>query len=335
MKNKDGLVVVSGGNTGALETYPVTTTMIPVAATDSNDNLTSWSSYGDYIMLAAPGAGIWTTTNGGGYGSTSGTSFSSPITAGVIALMMSANPTLKNTEIENMLFSTATDLGASGWDQYYGYGRVNAAAAVQAAVDNIPVIDSEAPVVEILDPLSGATVSDLVTVDVDAFDNVGVVRAELWVNNTSVAVDTSSPFAFTWDSKGVTNGAANLVVRAFDAAGNMTVSNNVSVNVDNYIPPIVKDTESPVVAIINPVAGSVSGNVTITVNASDNSGASGINLYVYVDNALIATGAGSTLSTNWNTRPKRIKNGAHTIKALAVDAAGNSSETSVTVNVSN
>lgn len=334
MKNKGGLVAVSGGNTGALESFTTTATMIPVAATDGGDNRTSWSSYGNYIMLAAPGSGIWTTTRGGGYGTASGTSFSSPITAGVIALMMSANPAMKNTDIENVLFSTATDLGASGWDQFYGHGRVNAAAAVQAAVDSAPVIDREAPVVVILDPLTGATVSDLVPVDVDATDNVGVVRAELWVNNTSVAVDTTEPFAFSWDSKGVANGAADLVVRAFDAAGNSTVSDVVSVNVNNAIPPVVEDTEPPVIGIINPVAGNVSGNVTITVNASDNSGASGIGLYVYVDHNLIATGAGSTLSTSWNTRPRRITNGSsHIIRAMAVDAAGNTSETSVTVKV--
>lgn len=333
MKNKDGLVVVSSGNTGGLESYTATTTMIPVAATDVNDNRTSWSSYGDYVMLAAPGASIWTTVKGGGYGAVSGTSFSSPITAGVIALMMAANPAMKNTDIENTLFATAVDRGASGWDQYYGHGRVDAAAAVQAAIGNAPVVDSERPVVAILDPSNGATVSDLVPVNINATDNVGVVRAELWVNNTSTAVDASSPFAFSWDSNGVANGPANLVVRAFDAAGNVTVSDSVSVNVDNYIPPVVEDTTPPVVAIINPVAGSVSGNVVITINASDNSGASGISLFVYVDNELLATGTGGTLSTSWNTRSKRVSKGAHTIQTVAFDAAGNSSTALVTVNV--
>jgi subtilisin family serine protease len=343
MKNKGGLVAVSGGNTGVLESFTTTATMIPVAATDGGDNRTSWSSYGNYIMLAAPGSGIWTTTRGGGYGTASGTSFSSPITAGVIALMMSANPAMKNTDIENVLFSTATDLGASGWDQFYGHGRVNAAAAVQAAVDSAPAIDREAPVVAILDPLTGATVSDLVPVDVDATDNVGVVRAELWVNNTSVAVDTTEPFAFSWDSKGVANGAADLVVRAVDAAGNAALSNTVRVNVNNPAssdtgsmspsPIGAIDVQSPVVQIINPVAGNVSRSVIITVNASDNSGASGIALSIYIDDKLYATGMGSTLSTNWNTRPKNIAAGKHAIKAIARDAAGNFSATTVEVTV--
>ncbi len=333
MKNKGGLVVVSGGNTGRLESYTTTTAMIPVAATGTNDNRTSWSSYGNYISLAAPGAGIWSTTNGGGYGAVSGTSFSSPVTAGVIALMMAANPGMKNTDIENELFSTAVDLGAAGWDPYYGHGRVDAAAAVQAVIASVPVVDTESPFVSILEPLGGATVAELVPVDIEATDNVGVVRAELWVNNTSVAVDTSVPFAFTWDSKGTENGAASLIVRAFDAAGNAAVSDTVEVNVDNPVIIVPIDTEPPVVQIINPVAGNVAGHVTITVNASDNSDTSGIVLSIYADGKRLATGTGSTLSTNWNTRPKRIRAGSHTIQAVAEDAAGNTASTSVNVNL--
>ena len=336
MKDKGGLVTVSSGNTGVQENYTVTTTMIPVSATDANDNRTGWSSYGDYVMLAAPGLGIWSTTNGGGYGAVSGTSFSSPITAGVIALMMAANPSMQNTDIETALFSTAIDLGTSGWDQFYGHGRVDAAAAVQAVItNNPPPADTEAPVVSITNPVDGETVSGLVPIDVDASDNVGVTHTELWVDNTNIATDNNEPFAFTWDSNGSDNGPVNLVVRAFDAAGNVGISDTVTVNVDNAeIPaPNPDDTTPPTVQIINPVAGNVSGRVTITVNASDDSGASGIALSIYADNKLISSGTGSTLSANWNTRPKRIKKGTNTIEAIATDAAGNTTTTSVTVNV--
>jgi len=333
MKNKGGLVVVAAGNGGKDEGYTPTSAMIPVSATDTKDVKTSFSSYGNYVAISAPGTGIWTTVRNASYGAYSGTSLSSPITAGTVALMMAVSSNIKNTDIENLLFSTAIDLGAVGRDPYYGYGRVNAAAAVQAAIANVPSIDSETPVVSILDPLVGATVADLVPVDIDAIDNVGVTRTELWINNTSVAVDTAAPFAFTWDSKGVANGTANLVVRAFDAAGNMANSNAVSVTVNNPTLVVINDTEPPVVQIVNPVAGNVSGSVTITVNASDNSGAAGIGLSIYVDGALKATGTGSTLSVSWNTRSKNIKAGSHAIQAMARDAAGNTSTTSVTVNV--
>ena len=333
MKDKNGLVFVSAGNSGIDEKYTPTTAMIPISATSSSDTIASWSSYGNYVALAAPGVGIWTTARGGNYGAYSGTSLSSPVAAGVAALMMAANSNLKSTDIENLLFSTAIDLGTSGRDPYYGHGRVDAAAAVQAVVASTPSVDTEAPNVSILDPLSGATVSGLVSVDIETTDNVGVVRTELWINNTSVAVDTSAPFAFTWDSKGMANGSANLVVRAFDAAGNAASSNIVDVNVDNPILTVVSDTQPPAVQIVNPVAGNVSGNVTITVNATDDSGAAGIALAIYVDGKLLTSGNGSTLSTSWNTRPRNVTAGEHTITAIARDAAGNTSSTSVKVNV--
>lgn len=332
LKDKGGLVMVSGGNSGQLENYLVTTSMIPVAATDVNDNRKIFSSYGDYITLAAPGDTIWSTQRGGDYVKSTGTSFASPITAGVIALMMAANPQLSSSDIENLLFATAVDLGTPGRDPYYGYGRVDAAAAVHAALNFIPEADTESPTVSILDPLDGATVTGLVPVDIEVMDNIGVDRAELWVNNSNVAVDTSPPFAFSWDSSGTANGKSDLVVRVFDTANN-TTSSRVQVTVDNPVQQPFVDTAPPVVEIINPIAGNVSGNVAISISASDNSGAAGITLSIYIDNVLKATGNGSTLGMNWNTRSKGTKLGTHTIQAIAKDAAGNTRSTHVSVNV--
>ncbi|SES76822.1 Serine protease, subtilisin family [Nitrosospira multiformis] len=332
MKDKGGLVIVSGGNTGVLQNYAVTTSMVAVAATDSNDFRASWSSYGNYISLAAPGAGIWTTTMGGSYGAVSGTSFSSPVTAGVVALMMAAKPALPNTQIESLLFSTAVDLGTTGRDPYYGYGRVDAARAVQAAASAVVAGDTQAPVVSITSPAGGSSVTSLVGVNVTATDNVGVTRVELRVNSTTIAVDTTAPFAFTWDSAGVANGMASLVAYAFDAAGNSKASTAVSVNVANGTTTVIRDTTAPQVKIINPVGGNVSGNnVPISVNASDDSGASGINYTLYIDGVLKATGKGSTLGYNWNIRS--VAAGAHTVQVVAKDAAGNSASSSITVTV--
>ena len=165
-----------------------------------------------------------------------------------------------------------------------------------------------------------------------ATDNIGVARVELRVNSTTVAVDTAAPFAFTWDSAGVSNGMASLVAHAFDAAGNSRASSAVSVNVANGVPAVPKDTTAPQVKIINPVAGTVSGkNVAISVNASDDSGAAGITQMLYIDGVLKATGKGSTLGYNWNLQP--FTAGAHTIQVSAKDAAGNTSSSSVNVTV--
>lgn len=332
MKNKGGLVTVSGGNTGALENFTETTAMIPVSSTEPDDTKSGFSSYGNYIALSAPGSNIYTTRIGGAIRVSSGTSQASPIVASVIALMMSANPKLSSTQIESLLFSTAVDLGPAGRDPYYGYGRVNAAAAVQAAKNATVTQDTEPPVVSILNPLEGAIVSGLVPVDIDATDNIGSTRAELWVNDTNVATDTTSPFAFTWDSAGAVNGTNSITVRVYDAANNMA-SATVDVTVDNPVQPPIADTQPPTIQIINPTAGSVSGSITITSNATDDSEASKISQSIYIDGVLKATGTGNTLSLNWNTRSKGVKAGSHTIQATAIDAFGNTSTTSVTVKV--
>ncbi|NBQ69744.1 MAG: peptidase S8 [Nitrosomonadaceae bacterium] len=332
MKDKNGLVVTGGGNSGTLENYTVTTTMISVSATDKYDMKDSFSSYGDYITLAAPGTNMTSTWKDGTYGPVAGTSIASPVVGGVIALMMSANPQLGSFDIENLLFSTAVDLGSAGKDIYFGYGRVDAAAAVLAAKNATPTIDSTAPATSIIDPLGGATVSGLIPVDVDATDNVGVARVELWINNTNIATDTSAPFAFSWDTTGAANGTAKVEARAYDTTGNLSTA-SISVNVGNSIATPSVDTQAPLVTIVNPVAGNVTGTVTISTNASDNSSSAGITQYIYIDGVLATTGTGSTLSYSWNTRSKKIKTGSHTIQAIAKDAAGNSSSAYVTVNV--
>ena len=328
LKGKGGLLFVSAGNYNRDEGFTPTDTMIAVSATDSYDNRSSFSSYGSFVSLSAPGTGIYTTVQGGGYGAVNGTSFASPVAAAVAALVMSANPSLSANEVQNILFNTAVDLGAAGRDIYFGYGRVNAAAAV-AAAKAAPAPDTTAPSVAIANPVGGSTVSGLVSVGVNAADNVGVARVDLKVNGTVVASDASGPYAFTWDSTGVANGASNLVAIAYDAAGNVASSSAVAVNVANAVQPPVADSTAPVVAIANPTSGAVSGTVNVSVNASDNNGAAGINMSVYIDGQLKASGAGSSLSFSWNTR--KASAGTHTIQAVAKDAAGNTSTTSVQV----
>jgi thermitase len=328
LKNKGGLMFVSAGNNGIDENIAPTTTMIAVSATDQNDYRTGWSSYGNFVSMAAPGI-TYTTSRGGSYDNWQGTSFSSPLAAGVAALMMAAKPSLGSADIEKLMFSTAVDIGAAGRDIYYGYGRVDAAAAVQAVVNTTVAVDTQAPAVSISNPVAYASVTGVVPVNVSATDNVGVARVELKVNGSTVSVDSAAPFAFSWDSAGVPNGMANLVAYAYDAAGNVAASSTVAVNVANGTTLVAKDTTAPKVKIANPVSGKVSGNVAVSSSAEDDSGAAGITQWIYIDGTLVATGKGSSLAYNWNTR--KASKGTHIIAVTARDAAGNASTTSVSV----
>lgn len=240
MRSKGGVVVNSAGNTGALDSSLASDALISVSATGTNDLRTSWSSYGDYVDFAAPGAGVWSTAMGGTYASVSGTSFSSPITAGVVALMMSANPSITPANIDAILKATALDIGPAGKDQYYGHGRIDAAAAVQQAATSGVTVDRSAPVPAITAPGAGV-VAGTVAVNASATDNVAVARVELYANSALLATDAVAPYAFSWDSRAVPNGTVNLVVKAFDAAGNVGISNPVAVTVANTLAEIVVD----------------------------------------------------------------------------------------------
>lgn len=318
-KNKGGITVVAAGNSGGEELIAASNTMISVSATDGADVKTSFSSYGQYIDVAAPGMDIWTTVRGGSYQRWWGTSLASPVVAGVVGLIKSANPALGAAELENLLLSTAVDLGAAGWDPYYGRGRVNAAAAVQAARLVQPA-DTVAPMVGVSNPTAGTSVAGLIAVDVVASDNVGVSRVDLMVNGSKVASDTTAPFGFSWDSTQVADGTVTLAAYAYDAAGNYA-SKAVSVAVaNNASKSATPDTVAPQAAISNPASGStVNGTVSVKGTASDNVGVTQMRLYI--DGKLVSTVSGASLSYSWNSR--KVTAGSHTLQLEATDAAGN------------
>lgn len=130
IKGKDALLFWASGNDGRNLGNWDWTNVLVVGATNQSDNRTSWSNYGRGLDLVAPGDGVYSTTNGGGYGSGSGTSFSTPIANGAAAVIWSNDPSLTADEVEMDLLNGCDDLGTAGEDDYYGYGRVNLEAGL-------------------------------------------------------------------------------------------------------------------------------------------------------------------------------------------------------------
>ena len=130
------VVVAAAGNTGdATLEYPASFNhVISVAATDdattNPDAAAAFSTRNALVDIAAPGVSILSTIPGGGYGSWSGTSMATPHVTAVAALVRSVNPTFTATQVETALEQTAVDLGAAGRDDVFGYGRLDAAAAL-------------------------------------------------------------------------------------------------------------------------------------------------------------------------------------------------------------
>jgi len=127
-------VAAAGNNNSRRYFYPASYDhVVSVASVDSSNVRSSFSNYNDKVDIAAPGSGVLSTVNGGGYASFSGTSMASPHVAGVAALVWSTNPSLSNQNIMDILENSATDLGESGYDNLYGHGLVNAEAAYNLA----------------------------------------------------------------------------------------------------------------------------------------------------------------------------------------------------------
>ena len=103
---------------------------IAVGATDNNDNIANFSVHGNYIDVSAPGVGIYSTLNNG-YGNMSGTSMATPFVSGIASLLKGYNQNLANDDIENIIRLSADDKGVNGFDNTYGYGRVNAEQALK------------------------------------------------------------------------------------------------------------------------------------------------------------------------------------------------------------
>lgn len=329
MKNKGGVVVTAAGNSGTQQTFAASTTNIVVSNTNSSDVIDSTSSYGQFVDLGAPGFVIWTSKLGSGYTTASGTSLASPVVAGVAALVMAANRNLGPADVEKILFSTAVDLGTPGFDVYYGYGRVNAAAAVAAALTAVPS-DSTAPSVSISSPAASSKISGLVAVDVAASDNVGVSRVDLMLGSTKIGSDITGPYGFSWDSTTVADGNVTLTAYAYDAAGNSSAK-AVTVSVANATstsPAPSTDTTAPVPAFSSPLSGSKVGNsVTVSGSATDNVRVASLRLAI--DGVQVASVSGASLSYSWNTR--KLSAGTHTLLLQATDAAGNTGIKTISV----
>ena len=138
------LVAAAGNDIASVDSPANCLDVIPVGATDVNDNIASFSARGSEMTnrgVAAPGVNVFTTAPGSAFSSDSGTSFASPLVAGLAALIISTRPALGASlagmrEAGDFIRNSADDLGTAGPDPVYGYGRVNAYKAMLLVVNS-------------------------------------------------------------------------------------------------------------------------------------------------------------------------------------------------------
>ncbi len=115
---------------------------ITVGATDQNDDRCGFSNYGPQIDLVAPGTNIYTAGIFGNLQNWWGTSFSAPMVSGVSAILAGLRPGIGQDEVNSLLCLGAEDLvgdanDTPGFDNYYGWGRLNAYNTVLLATTRI------------------------------------------------------------------------------------------------------------------------------------------------------------------------------------------------------
>jgi subtilisin len=228
------LVVSAAGNSGCCNTvgYPAKYAgSMAIGAVDANDAIASFSSTGSEVDVVAPGVAVKSAVPTGsctlcdptGYKLLNGTSMATPHVAGAGVLLMSRGFTA--AQAWYALTNTAHDLGGAGKDTVYGYGRIDALAAVNSTPTDPPPpppIDTLAPSVWITSPafFSRVIPNTQVTIRTAVTDNVGVTRVEFYVDLVGKCVDTTAPFTCNWVVPPGRNLYYLIEAYAFDAAGN-------------------------------------------------------------------------------------------------------------------
>jgi hypothetical protein len=206
-------------------------------------------------------------------------------------------------------------------------GNLSTAATTSWTVDTV------APTVSLTTPAANATVSGTVNVAANAADNVAVASVQFKLDGVNLGTaDTSSPYSYSWDTTGTSNGSHTLTAVATDTTGHTTTSSSVAVTVSNSsggdttapsVPTsLVQDTTIPVTAT----------SIDMKWNAStDNSGGSGLAGYkLYRNGTLIAT-LGSTTTSYMDYG--LAANTSYIYTVAAFDNSGNNSAATTGVTV--
>ncbi|WP_224365613.1 Ig-like domain-containing protein [Hyalangium versicolor] len=169
----------------------------------------------------------------------------------------------------------------------------------------------------------GSVLSGTAQLAAEASDDAQVDRVLFYAGSNYLGYDPLPPYGLNWNTTLIADGTYSLTARAVDTASHTTISAPITVVVDNH---------APTVAFTAPSAGAVlSGSVNLAASASDLVGVTHVEFLS--DGVLLGSVASAPYQLSWNTLG--VPNGSHVITAKAYDAAGHSSQSQVSVSVSN
>lgn len=219
--------------------------------------------------------------------------------------------------------STAYTDTSTIFEQTYNYtvqavdAALNFSAHSESVEVTIPAGDTTPPTVAITNPSSGAFLAGTVNIAATATDDVAIDRVEFYRDSeVLLGTDTTAPYSYDFDTTTASLGSHTLYAEAYDLAGNVTISDSVTVTVDNV---------PPTVSINNPDEGDfVKGNVTFAISVSG--GTQRVEFY-RDNNVLLGTVTTSPFIFVWDSTT--ASDGAHTAYVKAYDFAGNVGTSSV------
>jgi hypothetical protein len=230
--DKGVLVVAAAGNDAwNAKAFPAGyDEVIAVTATNASDYPASFTNFGEWVELAAPGVHIYSTVYNDSYTYMSGTSMACPHVSGVAALAWSQFPNATRDWIRYWLRYTADDLGDPGFDIYYGYGRINAEKAVwePPPEHDLLVLDLEVP--QYVEPGSVGNLNSTIfnfgkinetNLTVQLLANGSIVDSE---NVDFLASGVSANVTFSWSP--TTRGKYNVTSYVVPVLGEDNISNN-------------------------------------------------------------------------------------------------------------
>ena len=219
------------GDTYYPAAYPET---IAVGATDRFDLRADYSNFGSHIDLVAPGSDILSThILSPYYYYMTGTSMATPHVAGVLGLMRSIAPNKTIEELRSILRASADDLGAAGWDIYYGAGRLNAYKALQQ-INAITSVSLRGPYT--VKPGVAATYTARVSPS-----NAGTPITYTWTATgqtlrTATTNSTTNQITYTW----TTPGLKTVRVTASNLGSTRSRTITIAVGLPTFIPSLNK-----------------------------------------------------------------------------------------------
>ena len=176
--------------------------------------------------------------------------------------------------------------------------------------------DSIPPTLTITFPADQSILSDSVLISAYAFDNVGLEKVTLYLNDSIVHESTEGPYEYRWSTlENAEDEFHTIRAKAVDLAGNENFTNTIQVLVDN------QDNISPTGALIFPFTGQIlTGEITIILEANDNDEVALVTLYINGDSVM--TYQEPPYRYDWNTF-EEIDDVIHTIHAHIQDNTGN------------